>query len=253
MRVPSQPACAPSHRQGKAVWRRLAVRYEWLVQRIVPQADAFFETCLSLVPHGPLSVLELGSGTGYATERLLRHNPKAQVTCLDFSREMNETARAKQALRKVQFIEGDIRGDWPEGRFDVIFTTLCLHHLSRSERGDVLAKAHATLRRHGRFINGDIFKPAARWEETLLRQRRLASLRAQGLTQSEAAEMLAKRRRNMSCFDTFDEHRAALRAAGFRRVVCPCVCEMAGIFVGFVGRSTLARNRGARKKDGVDV
>lgn len=233
MRALPRNAEAPASRPDQALWRRLAARYEWLVTRIVPQAEAFFDMCLSFVPQGPISVLELGSGTGFATERLLRHNPRAQITGLDFSAEMLAAARTRPALKGVRFIQADIRGEWPRQRCDVVFTTLCLHHLSRAERGQVLARPHAALRRQGHFINGDIFKPATRWEERLLRERWFAGLRAQGLSRSDAAEMLAKRRRNMRCFDTLAEHRAALEVAGFRRVVCPWVCEMAGVFVGF--------------------
>jgi tRNA (cmo5U34)-methyltransferase len=235
----------PRHPHDKALWRRLAARYEWLVERIVPDASAFFEACLSFVPEGPISVLELGGGTGYATERLLRRNPEARITCLDLSPDMLAAARAKPALQAVQFLQGDIRGGWPGGRFDVIFTTLCLHHLAPAERRVTLERARLGLRRNGRFINGDIFKPATRWEETLLRRRWLTRLRASGLAPQEAQEMLAKRRRNMRCFDTLAGYRAALDAAGFRRVVCPWTCELAGVFVGFAGG--LPRPRPARR------
>jgi len=219
--------------QDRVLWRQVSARYEWLVKRIVPHAEVFFEVCLSFVPQGPISVLELGSGTGFASERLLQRNPRARITALDFSAEMLAVAQAKPALRGVRFMQADIRGQWPHERFDVVFTTLCLHHLSPTERARVFARARAALRVRGRLINGDIFKPATRWEEHLLRVRWLSSLRGRGLSRTEAEEMLAKRRRNMRCFDTLDAHRAALEAAGFRRIVCPWVCEMAGVFVGF--------------------
>ncbi len=225
--------CSAPHSGNRDLWRRLAARYEWLVERIVPRAEAFFETCLSFVPSGPHAVLELGSGTGYASERLPRRNPQARLTCLDLSPDMLRAAKAKRALKKVRFVEGDIRGDWPDGRFDVVFTTLCLHHLTPGERGQVMAKARATLRRQGRFINGDIFKPATSWEERLLRQHWLQRLRAQGLSGPEADEMLAKRRRNLRCFDTVAGHQCGLREAGFRRILCPWICEMSGVFVAF--------------------
>ncbi len=217
--------------RGAALWRRLSSRYEWLVARIVPQAEAFFDTCVSFVPQGGISVLELGCGTGYATERMLRRNPRARVTGLDLSEEMLAAAQAKAKLKRVRWVHGDIRGAWPDGRWEVVFTTLCLHHLTRPERGRVLERAREALRRGGCLINGDIFKPETRWEEALLRQRWAASLRAQGLSPAQAAEMIAKRRANMGCFDTLAEHRAMLEEAGFGRAICPWTCEMAGVWV----------------------
>lgn len=230
-----QAQSRPGTAQGRALWRQLSARYEGLVVRIVPQAQAFFDMCLSFVPQGQLSILELGSGTGFATERLLRLNRQARITALDFSADMLAIARAKSSLKTVQFLQGDIRAEWPTGRFDVIFTTLCLHHLTPAERREVLHRAWDRLRRHGRFINGDIFKPPTVWEERLLRERWRNHLSSRGLCRHEAAEMLAKRRRNLRNFDTLDAHRAALAAAGFRRILCPWVCEMAAVWVGFKG------------------
>jgi len=233
MSASSRTSRAGFRAQDRPLWRRLSARYEWLVTRLVPQADAFFGTCLSFIPNGALVVLELGSGTGFATERLLQRNPEARVTCLDFSPEMLAAARAKSSLARVRFVQADIRGQWPQERFDVVFTTLCLHHLTRSERREAISKCYKALRRHGRLINGDIFKPATRWEERLWRERWLTDLRKNGLSASEAKEMLAKRQSNMPCFDTMDEHRAGLAGAGFPRVLSPWVCEMAAVFVGF--------------------
>jgi len=68
-----------------------------------------------------------------------------------------------------------------------------------------------------------------RWEERLFRDRWLANLRAQGLTRAQAAEMVTKRRRNKPCFDTLEEHRTSMAAAGFRREICPWVYAMAGV------------------------
>lgn len=67
----------------------------------------------------------------------------------------------------------------------------------------------------------------------LLRERWFVSMRAQGLSRRDAEEMLAKRRRNLRCFDTFASHQRALRDAGFRRVLCPWICEMSAVFVAF--------------------
>ena len=224
--------------QGPALWARMAARYDWLVERIVPGAYAFFETCMSFIPNGPLSLLELGSGTGYATEQILCRNPDARVTCLDLSEEMLAAAKAKPALRGIEIAHGDIRDDWPQGRFDVVISTLCLHHLTPAARRRTHQRAFAALTRNGRFINGDIFKPPSRWEEILLRNRWLVRLRSGGLSQRQMDDMIAKRRSNMRHFDTPEEYRASLAAAGFPRVICPWVCETAAVWVAFKGRIT---------------
>jgi SAM-dependent methyltransferase len=185
------------------------------------------------VPQGRIEVLELGSGTGYATERLLKHNPRARVTCLDLSAEMLAVASAKPALKRVRFVQGDIRDGWPSQRFDAVFTTLCLHHLTNRERLAAVRRVFGSLRRGGCFINGDVFQPDAIWEERLLCNRWFDYMRSQGMAPSDARAMLAKRRANQSCLDTMHGWRSKLQQAGFFRIFNPLTVEFYAAFVAY--------------------
>lgn len=214
-------------------WQALAAGYDGLLPRILPGAEAFFGCCTSFVPPGRVAVLELGSGTGYATEALLKRNPQAQVTCLDLSSEMLAVAAAKPGLQSVQFLQQDIRDAWPSNPFDVVFTTLCLHHLTDRERSALVRRAFGALPSGGCFINGDVFQPREEWEERLACQRWCHHMSAQGMTPEETAAMLAKRRANQSCLDTFSGWRSKLRQAGFARIFSPLTIEFYAVFAAF--------------------
>ncbi len=210
-----------------------ADRYEELIRNIIPHSELFFGSTVECVPDGSITVLELGSGTGYVTEQILRKNPGAKITCIDMTPEMLAIARNKALLDGVTFMEGDFRDVWPDERFDVVITTLCLHHLPDADRAALIRRIHITLNTGGRFINGDVFKPESDWEERLFRKRWRRTMMENGLPGGEAEGMINKRHASYSYLDTFRNYRQKCADAGFERVFCPYIYDFYGIMVAF--------------------
>lgn len=218
--------------KGEEHFHEKADAYEDLIVEIVSDAPVFFGTVTSFVPEGEIDLLELGSGTGFVTEQILNVNPQARVTCIDMDPAMLAVARRKESLSSVTFLEGDFRNVWPEGQFDLVLTSLCLHHLPDDDRAMVLCHIYDTLRPGGRFINGDVFRPDERWEEEDLKNQWYHSMRANGLSTAEAESMLAKRERNYQFLDTLPHFREKMIRAGFERILCPYVNGIYSVFVG---------------------
>jgi tRNA (cmo5U34)-methyltransferase len=210
-----------------------ADRYEELIEKIVVHPDLFFGSTVDWIPDERIRVLELGSGTGYVTERILEKNPDAEITCIDMTPEMLAVARKKPSLAGVTFMEGDFREVWPDGRFDVVLTTLCLHHLPDADRAVLIRNIHSTLKTGGCFVNGDVFRPESEWEETIYRQRWRRAMIENGLPGAEADAMLAKRKNSYGFLDTFGNYRRKLVDAGFERTLCPHIHDFYGIVVAF--------------------
>lgn len=208
-----------------------ADRYEERIEKIIPYAELFFGMSLDCMLDGSVSVLELGSGTGYVTEQVLRRNPEARVTCIDMTPEMLAVARSKPKLEDVTFLEGDFRDVWPDERFDVVITTLCLHHLPDADRATVIRRISATLNGGGRFINGDIFRPENEWEEALYRNRWRRYMVKHGLPITDAERMIEMRGKSYQYIDTLRGYRQKLADAGFRRIYSPYSCYFTGVFV----------------------
>jgi MPBQ/MSBQ methyltransferase len=57
--------------------------------------------------HEELKVIDVGSGTGFTTEGIVRHVRSRHVTCLDQSPHQMAKARKKESLRYCSFILGD--------------------------------------------------------------------------------------------------------------------------------------------------
>ncbi|KQC04982.1 MAG: hypothetical protein APR53_09260 [Methanoculleus sp. SDB] len=210
-----------------------ADRYEGLIVNIIPNPALFFDSALDCIPDGRITVLELGSGTGYVTEQILRKNPDAEITCIDMTPEMLSIARKKPTLAGVAFLEGDFRDVWPDGQFDVVITTLCLHHLPDADRATIVRRIHTSLNNGGRFINGDVFKPDHAWEEAIYSTRWGRYMTDHGLSEPEAEGMLAKREKSYGFIDTFEQYRQKLIDAGFGRIFFPYHYDFYGVFIAF--------------------
>jgi len=100
------------------------------------------------------TVLEIGCGTGKNTEWLA--TKAQQVTCLDFSEEMLQKAKAKIIAEHVHFRQADIREPWtvPLNYFDLVSTSLVLEHIE--DIYSIFEQAAAVLKPGGYFYIGEL-------------------------------------------------------------------------------------------------
>ena len=102
------------------------------------------------------SVLDMGCGTGTLAILAKRQVGSAGGVCgIDASPEMIARARKKasRAGVDVSFQNGFAQSlPFPEARFDVVLTTIMLHHLARKARADLAAEARRVLKPGGRVL-----------------------------------------------------------------------------------------------------
>lgn len=211
----------------------MVVAYDTRIDAILPMSDLFFSSCLSFIPDGPVTLLELGSGTGYATSKILTVNPQAVITCIDHSPEMIACARQKQELESVQIIEQDIRDPWPNKQYDVIMTTLCLHHIPGDDRVVLLRRVHKALSPGGVFICGDIVRPESVETEEVYVGRWVKSMIHAGMSTEEADQMIRSRKTNYPEMETISGFYRKMRGIGFSRILMPYKHEISAIFIGY--------------------
>lgn len=210
-----------------------AEKYESLIEKIVTRHEIFFSQVVSLVPGGDIRVLELGSGTGYLTEKIIEKNPGAKVTCIDMTPEMIGIAMRKETLKNVEFIEGDFRNVWPNGKFDLVISTLCFHHLPDKDREEVTKMIRDSLADGGIFVNGDVFKSDDEFIGGILDERWKEAMIENGLSEKQADGMIEKRGRALEFIDTPEGYRKKLLDAGFGKVFCFYSFDIYGVFAAF--------------------
>jgi tRNA (cmo5U34)-methyltransferase len=104
-------------------------------------------------------VLELGTGTGETAVRVLTRHPGARWTGIDASEAM--LARAWERLPEAVLLLSRLEDPLPEGPFDLVVSTLAVHHLDGAGKRDLFARVAGVLRPGGRFVLGDVVIPRA--------------------------------------------------------------------------------------------
>lgn len=102
------------------------------------------------------SVLDIGCGTGtLALAAKRRVGSRASVTGIDASPHMIARARkkARRVGAEVTFVTADVKSlPYAAGTFDLVLSTVMLHHLSDDARLKCLAEVRRVLKPGGRFL-----------------------------------------------------------------------------------------------------
>ncbi|MFZ0699526.1 MAG: class I SAM-dependent methyltransferase [Thermoplasmata archaeon] len=123
--------------------------------------------------HGPFRVVELGTGPGPLTVRILRHFPKSAVIAVDTDPVLLQIGA--EALyrfrRRITWVLTDIREEhWssklPLRRVDAVVSSLALHWLEADEIGHLYRNLGRLLRPGGLLVNGD-YLPSRRSPERI--------------------------------------------------------------------------------------
>jgi tRNA (cmo5U34)-methyltransferase len=104
-------------------------------------------------------ILELGTGTGETTRRVLAVHPNATVVGVDSSREMLAVAERELGAALEPRV-GRLEDEPPPGPFDLVFSALAVHHLDGPGKAVLFRRVAAVLRPGGRFVLADVVVPA---------------------------------------------------------------------------------------------
>ena len=146
-----------------------ALSFRWLT----PLYDALIDGPMSmarmrrdlLTQMGDLSgkkILDVGSGTGTMAVMVKQAHPAAEVVGLDGDPQILKIARTKTRDLgiEVRFDHGmSFELPYPDGSFDVVLTTVMLHHLSRDAKQTTAREMYRVLRPGGQLFGADFVEP----------------------------------------------------------------------------------------------
>jgi L-threonylcarbamoyladenylate synthase len=133
--------------------------YEEEIRADIPDYEELQRQLVAASGDGAERILELGTGTGATAELLLRRHPDAALIGLDLSAPMLGLARERLPRDRVELRVGPIEGELPGGRFDLVASALCVHHLDADQKSTLFRRIHAILAPGGTFALADVVVP----------------------------------------------------------------------------------------------
>lgn len=138
-----------------------AREFDRIIVNLIPHYQRMVDALLASVPFEPsarIRAIDLGCGTGTVAKCLLDRFPNAEVVCLDLAENMLEMARAKFGDRTgVSYLPGDFSRMGAGETYDVVVSSLALHHLpTDSDKRRFYRQIYSCLRPNGVFYNADV-------------------------------------------------------------------------------------------------
>jgi tRNA (cmo5U34)-methyltransferase len=88
---------------------------------------------------------------------VLERHPGASLVGVDVSEDMLAVARSR--LPGADLRVARLQDPLPDGRFDLVFSALAIHHLDGPGKADLFRRGAAALSGGGRFVFGDVVVP----------------------------------------------------------------------------------------------
>jgi ubiquinone/menaquinone biosynthesis C-methylase UbiE/predicted Ser/Thr protein kinase len=208
-------------------------RYLEHADEVIPARQYLFFICRSFLnffaPPGAIDLCDLGCGDGALAEHLLAWRAEARLTLVDGSTAMLESAvRRLGKPENIRFVHATfdrlIRGELRPGPFDVVVSSLAMHHLTTAERVALFFRVNEMLRPGGWFLNLDVALSDEvmfiDWQFELWREWLVETDRLRPASGSLAGVPNEARNNPDNKYGSLSSQLNALRTAGFSDVDC---------------------------------
>jgi tRNA (cmo5U34)-methyltransferase len=208
--------------------------YDNWVQCALPCYDELFSIAVDCIPFqgsDQLRILDLGAGTGLFSWRVLQQYQHAKFTLVDVADKMLGLARErfKRHSDQVSFIKADYTQFSTITSYDLVISSLSIHHLKDGEKQDLFDRIYSQLKSGGVFVNVDQIKPPTEALRELYWAKWLAEVRKSPAQEDQIQESI-RRRKTYDRDSTLVEQLQWLTKAGFAEVDCLYKHYFVGVF-----------------------
>lgn len=153
-----------------------AKEFDKIILRLIPHYSEMIDGMVSSIPFDRpdnINVIDLGCGTGTISKQIKDNFPRATITCLDLAENMIEMSKLKLAgFSGIRYQVGDFRNYIFDDKYDVVVSSLALHHLvTDDDKIEFYRKIYESLRPEGVFFNADVILGSSeQLQETYMRK-----------------------------------------------------------------------------------
>ena len=203
----------------KKAFDEAAENYDTNRKEIVPYMELYYNTAVELTKDfkNP-RIMELGAGTGILTELLHDLHPESAITLVDMSANMLEVARNKfKDIKNFTYIEDNyLTMDFTD-KYNIIISSLSIHHLSDKEKYTLYEKIYHSLKDKGVFINADeVMAPTDTLEDLYVEKETMHLFGQKEVNDEEKKQILY--RRTLDTPSTQEDNINWLKKIGYKNV-----------------------------------
>ncbi|GAA1859650.1 class I SAM-dependent methyltransferase [Brevibacterium marinum] len=107
----------------------------------------------------PRTILDLGVGSGLTAKWVAEALPEGHIHGIDASQEMLDEAAEVLGPERTTLGHGRLEAPLPDGPFDLVMSTLAVHHLDGEGKADLFKRIGTVLVDGGRFVLADLVVP----------------------------------------------------------------------------------------------
>jgi len=198
--------------------------YDDWMKLALPNFHDLFQTAKDIIPFSPdavMDVLDLGAGTGLFSQHVLERFPQARFVLVDVADKMMDVARQRFEGHAAQFryLSCDYREMETDLKFDLVISSLSIHHLSDDEKQALFKNVFHWLRKPGVFINVDQVRGETEYIRSLYWNHWMEQLRQRQAPEDRIQEGI-QRRTTYDREATLADQLTWLRDSGFVNVDC---------------------------------
>jgi tRNA (cmo5U34)-methyltransferase len=138
-----------------------AKEFDDIIVKLIPYYDQMIRALIDTIPFSMdsnIRIIDLGCGTGTIAKSISDQFPNSKIVCLDIASNMIDIAKHKLSKHKdTKFIISDFSNADFKDKFDVVFSSLALHHLETdNDKQKFYTKIYNLLNDSGIFFNADV-------------------------------------------------------------------------------------------------
>jgi tRNA (cmo5U34)-methyltransferase len=198
-------------------FNKASTDYDKYRKKAIPNMDIYYGTAIKLTEnYDNPKILDLGAGTGLLTELLHVQHPNSNITLFDLSSKMLDKAKEKFKNYNFRYIEDNyLTYDFTE-RYDIIVSSLSIHHLTDDEKKVLYEKIYEILESGGIFINADLSLGETPFTEQLYKNQDTDYLEKNQLPEEE--KQILKNRRKLDKPSKISDTIKWYKEIGFKNV-----------------------------------
>jgi len=210
--------------------------YDNWMKSALPSYDEIFSVALELIPfeqNEAIKVLDLGAGTGLFSQHIFTKYPRAAFVLYDLAPKMLEIARKRfqEYPDQFEYLVKDYREFQGAEEYDLVISSLSIHHLTDSEKKKLFVKVRRSLKANGIFINVDQVKGPTAALQNQYWTNWLQKVRESGAPEEQVQTSIQRRTEYDKDALLVDQLRW-LSGAGFGHVDCVYKNYFIGVFFG---------------------